>query len=64
MICFLRIYLNYFNSWKCSYLELEPDKTDAIFKLIQSSINENESWVLHMFSESGENLFRAVLTAL
>jgi len=35
-----------FYSSKCSYLELEPDETDGIFKFIESvELNKNESWV-------------------
>ena len=34
-----------FYSCKFSYVELEPDETDGIFKFIKSSLNKNESWV-------------------
>ena len=49
-----------------SYLELEPDETDGIFKFIKSELNKNESWVtvFCICFVNLKNLLRVVLTAL
>ena len=57
-----------FYSCKLSYLELEPDEIDGIFKFIKSELNKNESWVtlfcICLVNLGKASLLRVALTAL